>query len=124
MDLYYYAMKIFLFASMVSSFVKFEPLQKYSLFLSILYTSLVGFLSYVFLISPSPPPSLTLWQVWLAVNFLLTWAYFGLLAKFDGSILFWVVLLCGIPLIFNELNVPVGLGPILNVVCNSIAFSK
>ncbi len=124
MDMYYYAMKIFLFASLVSSFVKFEPLQKFGLFLSLLYTTLIAFLSYVFLISPAPPASLTLWQVWLATNFVLVWAYFALLAKFDQSILFWVILLAGIPLIFNELNVPVGLGPILNVFCQSVAFSK
>ena len=120
--MYYYAMKIFLFASLVSSFVKFEPLQKHGFFLSLLYTALVAFLSFVFLISPAPPPSLKLWQIWIAANFILTWAYFVLLARFEESFLFWFVLASGIFLIFDELNIPIGLGPILDSFCKRLAF--
>ena len=104
MEIYYYAMKIFLFASFLSSLVKFEPLQKYTLALSILYTALVALLSYVFLLSQHRDPQFQLWQYWLGINFLLTWAYYGLLVRFDESMLFWLILPLGVVLIFNEPN--------------------
>ncbi len=106
MEIYYYAMKVMLFASIVSSFVKFEPLQKSSLGLSILYTALVAFLSYVFLIAPGAeqmrPQDWQRWQYWLAFNLVITWVYFRLLARFEEGFVFWMILPWAVVIIFNE----------------------
>jgi hypothetical protein len=104
MEIYYYGMKVFLFASLLSSLVKFEPLQKHTLALSILYTALVALLSYVFLLSQHRQPDYELWQYWLGMNFLLTWAYFGLLARFSDSKLLWLILPFCLVVLFNEPN--------------------
>ena len=48
---YYFFMKIVFFFSLVRSQVKFDTLKDHWLFLGILYTSGVAFLSYVFLVS-------------------------------------------------------------------------
>lgn len=106
MEIYYYAMKIMLFASLLSSFVKFEPLQNMALGLSVLYTALVAFLSYVFLIAPGAeqmtPALWQGWQYWLAFNFVITFVYFKLLARFDEGILFWMLLPLAVVILFNE----------------------
>jgi len=48
MVVYYYFIKIFLFFSIVRILVKFEPMQKHWLFLGVLYTLGVAFVSWVF----------------------------------------------------------------------------
>jgi hypothetical protein len=102
LSLIYFGMKFFFLAAIVSSLVKFEPLQRHVFFLSVLYTGAVAFLSYVFLISPGDAiywKSWRDWQVWLGITFVLSLIYFKLLVRFDEGILFWVVLLLGVALV-------------------------
>lgn len=104
MELYYYAMKVFLLGALIRAFVMAEPLKKHVIAISAVYTLLVAFLSYVFLLSQSMQPNFELWKYWLGMNFLLTWVYFTLLGKFDESALFWLILPLAVVLIFNEPN--------------------
>jgi hypothetical protein len=109
---YYLAMKAVFFFSLVRIQVKFETMKDHWLFLGILYTSGVAFLSYVFLISWQDFPWSTLqrniaarigispWQSFLVQTLLLSTLYFWLMAKFDEGVIFWTLLLLGILLVW------------------------
>jgi hypothetical protein len=110
--IYYYFIKTVFFFSLVRSQIKFDTLKDHWLFLGILYTAAVTFLSYVFIVSwqPNLPWSpwqvqvaqavgVSPWQAWLGETFLLSTLYFKLMAKFDEGVIFWTLLLLGIPLV-------------------------
>jgi hypothetical protein len=107
----YFFLKFIIFFSIVKALVKFETLQNHSLFLGILYTSIVGFISYVFILTTQPNAfqavwvmrinqmtGLSPWLIWLAATLLLSTLYFKLLSNFDEGIFFWILLILGIPL--------------------------
>jgi hypothetical protein len=111
-DIYYYFLKFTLFFSIVKALVRFETLQNHFLFLGVLYTSLVAFISYVFIISTRPDAfiaphllqihrttGLSPWLAWLAVTLVISTVYFKLLSKFDEGILFWILLILGIAVV-------------------------
>jgi hypothetical protein len=108
---YYFFIKIVFFFSLVRAQIKSELIKDHYLFLSVLYTAGVAFLSYAFLVAPqnqnivpgraleaqvSQILGLTQWQAWLAETLLLTTLYFKLMAKFDEGVIFWTLLLLGI----------------------------
>jgi len=98
-NLYYFGLKAVFFYGLVHSFVKFDPLQKHWIFLSVLYTAGVAFLSYVFLIGPGIAQywgSWRLWEIWLGETVVIAAVYFKLLARFDEGILFWLLLMAGV----------------------------
>lgn len=123
----YLALKIVLFMSILRAFIKFEPLQKYAIFLAVLYTAIVAGLSWVFFIAPQVSLHRTLewrgwemrlvvlllpksqwsaasigwraWQLWLVETFLLMVVYLRLLAKFEDGTIYWVILIAGLGLI-------------------------
>jgi hypothetical protein len=91
--------------------VKFDMMKDHWLFLGILYACGAAFLSYVFLFSWQvfdwPTWQVRLagrlgvapWQSWLGMLFLLSILYFWLMAKYDEGVIFWTVLLLGIPFV-------------------------
>jgi hypothetical protein len=105
---YYLAMKAVFFFSLVRIQVKFETMKDHWLFLGVLYTSGVAFLSYVFLISWQDFPwsplqrqiaatiGISPWQSFLVQTLLLSTLYFKLMARFDEGVIFWTLLLLGI----------------------------
>jgi hypothetical protein len=95
MLLYYYAIKGMFLFGLVRSYVKFEPLQKHWLFLSILYTLGLAFLSWVFVVNTNPQVTTRAWQIWLLKTFVLVIVYFKLLERFDEGMIFWVIFLVG-----------------------------
>jgi hypothetical protein len=116
MFIYYLAIKGAFLLGIARSFVKYEPLQKNWLFLVILYTCGLAFISRIFVdprafvepwlvaIVGSTTPAgqalrnLTLtqwWLVWLGETFLLVSIYFKLLIRFDEGLIFWVLFLFG-----------------------------
>jgi hypothetical protein len=110
---YYLGMKVAFFYSLVRLQVKFDTLRDHWLFLGILYTAGVAFLSYVFLFSweeSFPWPAwqvqvarnfgMSPWQAWMAETLVLYTLYFRLMAKFDEGVIFWTLLLLGIPLVW------------------------
>jgi hypothetical protein len=109
---YYLAMKAFFFFSLVRIQVKFETMKDHWLFLGVLYTAGVAFLSYVFLMSWQEFPwpdfqvriarrfGITPWQAWLGETLALSTLYFKLMAKFDEGVIFWTLLLLGILLVW------------------------
>src|SRR3954463_5902208 len=109
----YFFLKLMLFFSIVKALVKFDSLQAHFLFLGVLYTGLVALISYVFLVSTrqldlhaawllraSAATGLSPWLTWLAATLVLSTLYFKLISKFDEGILFWILLILGIPLVF------------------------
>ena len=92
---YYFAMKVVFFTSLLRSFVKFEPLQKHSLFLAGLYTGAVAFLSWIFLPQWRSSIGPRAWEIWLGQTFLMTAVYFWLLRRFDEGLLFWLLVVAG-----------------------------
>jgi hypothetical protein len=107
--IYYLFLKAVFFFSLVRIQVKFDTMKDHWLFLGILYTAGVAFLSYVFLFSWMPEFPWPGWQLRVARNFGVTpvqafWAetlvlstmYFRLLAKFDEGVIFWTLLLLGL----------------------------
>jgi hypothetical protein len=90
---------VFLF-SLVRISVKFETMKDHWLFLGVLYSAGVAFLSYVFIMAPQDVPPWREWQIWLAKFFGLSTLYFYLLSKFDEGVIFWTVLLLGILLVW------------------------
>lgn len=108
----YIFMKLMFLYGLVRTQVKYEPMKEHWLFLAILYTSGIAFLSYVFIFSWQPivwPP----WQMriaqsvgispflaWVGETLLLSALYFRLLAKFDESVMFWVLIFLGLFLVW------------------------
>jgi hypothetical protein len=103
-ELYYYALKVVLFASIVRALVVSEALHRYTLWMGAIYTAVVALLSYVFLVAPQASPNWTLWQYWLGLNLLLSTAYFKLLVRFEDGVLFWVILPFAAVVVLNEPN--------------------
>ena len=108
---YYFFIKIIFFFSLVRAQIKSDLMKDHFLFLGVLYTAAVAFLSYAFLVSwqgqdivpgrvlearLSLIVGLTQWQVWLGETLLLSTLYFKLMAKFDEGVIFWTLLLLGI----------------------------
>jgi hypothetical protein len=109
---YYLAMKGVFFFSLVRIQIQFETMKDHWLFLGVLYTLGVAFLSYVFLVGPMDfpwPPwqrqvaatiGISPWQSFLAETLLVSTLYFWLMAKFDEGVIFWTLLLLGILLVW------------------------
>ncbi|MHB1557309.1 MAG: hypothetical protein ACYC61_07505 [Isosphaeraceae bacterium] len=105
-------LRVFFFYSLVRAQIRFDTLRDHWLFLGVLFTAATAFLNYVFIQSAGatewPPLQLqiarnfgvTPWQAYLAETFLLTTLYFWLMAKFDEGVIFWTLLLLGVPLVF------------------------
>jgi hypothetical protein len=108
--LYYYLIKISFFYSLVRAQVKYDLVRDHYVFLAILYTAAVAFLSLAFLVSwqgqdfpqralefrVSRALGITLWQAWLLETLILSGIYFKLMARFDEGVVFWTLLLLGI----------------------------
>jgi hypothetical protein len=108
---YYYFIKIVFFFALVRAQIKSDLMKDHFLFLGILYTGAVAFLSFAFLVSwqgqdivpgraweyqLSQALGLTQWKVWLGETLLLSTLYFKLMARFDEGVIFWTLLLLGI----------------------------
>jgi hypothetical protein len=106
---YYLAIKAVFFFSLVRTQVKFDTMKDHWLFLGILYTAGVIFLSYVFIFSWNDEFQWAGWQLnvartvgitplqaFWAETFLLSTLYFWLMAKFDEGVIFWTLLLLGL----------------------------
>jgi hypothetical protein len=105
---FYFFIKLFFFFSLVRIQVKFDMMKDHWLFLGILYTAGVAFLSFVFIESWQNHPWLpwqtrvaqrvgvSPWQAWVGETFLLSTFYFWLMAKFDEGVIFWTLLLLGV----------------------------
>jgi hypothetical protein len=108
---YYYFIKIGFFFSLVRAQIKADLLKDHFLFLGVLYTAAVAFLSYAYLVSwqgqdvvpgrwwelqLSQSLGFTQWQIWLGETLLLSSLYFKLMARFDEGVIFWTLLLLGI----------------------------
>ena len=97
----YLLMKGVFFFSLVHTLVKFDVMQRYYIFLAIIYTAGIAFLSYVFLWSwQDNPPSLRAREIWLAETFGIVTVYFWLLNRFDAGIIFWILLLLGLGIVW------------------------
>lgn len=107
MLVYYFFIKIVFFFMLVRTLIKFEVMQDHWLFLGVLYTAGVAFISYVFIMSYQTPPwniwfqragaavGVSPWVAWLGATFLLSTFYFKLLTRFDEGVIFWTLLLLG-----------------------------
>jgi hypothetical protein len=108
--LYYFLIKIIFFFSLVQAQVKYDLVKDHYVFLGILYTAGVAFLSFAFLVSwegqnflngalvvrASRALGVTPWVAWLIGTLVLSTIYFKLMAKFDEGVVFWTLLLLGI----------------------------
>ena len=105
----YFAFKFMLFFSIVRALVKFPVLGNHAIFLGILYSGLIGFLSYVFILTIDPNffraawllkinqvTGLSPWLGWLCATWLVSTIYFMLISKFDEGIFFWILLVGGV----------------------------
>jgi hypothetical protein len=109
-SLYFLFIKITFFFALVRAQVKYDLVKDHYLFLGILYTAAVAFLSFVFLVSLEGEYSLngplvrpvsqalgvTPWRAWLIETLLLSSLYFKLMARFDEGVVFWTLLMLGI----------------------------
>ncbi len=106
----YYFFKLMLFFAIVKNLVGSDALQKHLLVLGVVYTSIIAFLSFVFvgpdsfrapwLLYANRLSGVSPWLIWLAATLVLSILYFKLLIRFDEGILFWILLLVGIGLVF------------------------
>lgn len=109
-SLYYFLLKISFFYALVRAQFRYDLIKDHYLFLGILYTAGVAFLSLCFLVGlegqnfPNRPLErnvsqmlgVTLWQAWLVETLILSTVYFKLMARFDEGVVFWTLLLLGI----------------------------
>jgi hypothetical protein len=100
----YYGLKTVLIASIVAAFVRAEPLRQYKIFLALLSTAGVAFLSWVFLLSQLDMVDLRLWGMWLGANFAGMLFFLWLLERLENNFFFWYALPLVLLLIFNEPN--------------------
>ena len=112
MACYCLAIRLFFFYTLVRAQVKSDTMKDHWLFLGVLYTAASGFLNYVFIQSWQTIPwanwqvqvaqnfGVTPWQAYLGETFLLYTLYYWLMAKFDEGVIFWTLLLLGIPLVW------------------------
>jgi hypothetical protein len=108
-SIYYFFIKIVFFFSLVRAQIKSDLLRDHFLFLAIVYTAAVAFLSYAFFVSSlgqefpggylqirvSQAVGVTPWVAWLGLTLILSAIYFKLMAKFDEGVVFWTLLLLG-----------------------------
>jgi hypothetical protein len=99
-NLYYLGIKLVFFFGLVRCFAKYDVLKPHILFLSLLYTGGVAFLSWVFIMAPREAPDYRSWEIWLAKTFVLTLVYFWLLRRFDEGLLFFALLIAGVALVY------------------------
>ena len=109
---YYFFMKVSFFYSLVKIQVKFDTMKDHWLFLGILYTAGVAFLSFVFLFSWQDFQwselyrriarnfGITPLQFFLGGTLLISTLYFWLMAKFDEGVIFWTLLLLGLAVVW------------------------
>jgi hypothetical protein len=95
----YFFLKFLFFFSLVRSLIRFDPLRNHVLFLGVLYTAGVAFLSAAFLLSREPVVDWHGWEVWLGKTLVLATVYFWLLVRFEEGILFWVLLPAGVAVV-------------------------
>jgi hypothetical protein len=107
MLIYYYFIKITFFFSLVRAQIKSDLLRDHFLFLAMLYTAAVAFLSYIFVvgwqdvqwqpwvIQVARTTGVSPWGAWLGATLVLTAIYFKLMARFDEGVMFWTLLLLG-----------------------------
>jgi hypothetical protein len=105
-------MKLVFFYSLVRAQIKFEPMKDHWLFLGLLYTCGIAFLSYVFIVSwqsiswapwqnrVAAAVGVSPWLTWVGETLVLSSLYFRLLAKFDEGVVFWTLLLLGLLLVW------------------------
>jgi hypothetical protein len=104
-------MRMVFFYSLVRAQVKYDTMKDHWLFLGVLFTAVTAFLNYVFIQSWATVTwadwqvrigrnfGVTPWQAYLGEVFLLTTLYFWLMARFDEGVIFWTLLLLGVPLV-------------------------
>jgi hypothetical protein len=109
---FYLFIKFVFFYSLVRTQVRFEPMKERWLFLGVLYTAGIAFLSYVFIVSwqrvtwapwqnrVAQALGVSPWLAWVGETFLLSTLYFRLMAKFDEGVIFWTLLLLGLLLVW------------------------
>jgi hypothetical protein len=107
----YLFIKLVFFFSLVRIQVKSDAMKDHFLFLGILYTAGIAVISYVYLMGWQDfqwPP----WQyriaatlgvtpriAWLGESLVLSTLYFWLMARFDEGVIFWTLLLLGVPFV-------------------------
>jgi hypothetical protein len=111
MAAFYVGIRLVFFYSLVHTQVKYDTMKDHWLFLGALFTAATAFLSYIFFLSwqditwaswqvqISQNFGITPWQAYLCETFLLSTLYFWLIAKFDEGVIFWTLLLLGVPLV-------------------------
>lgn len=109
---YFFLLKIVFFFGLVRAQVRYDAIKDHWLFLGLLYTSGVAFLSFVFLVSwqqlawapwqirVAGTIGVSPWMAWLGETSLIATLYFRLMARFDEGVIFWTLLLLGVPLVF------------------------
>jgi hypothetical protein len=105
-------MKFVYFFSLVRILIKFEPMQKYSLFLGVVYTSGVAFLFYTLMLSwadfrwpawqyqIAQSVGVSPFLCWIVETLVASTLYFRLLVRFDEGVVFWTLLLMGVLLVW------------------------
>ncbi len=105
----YFFLKFLLFFAMVKALVKSDSLQRHVVALAVVYTALVAFISYVFVLSTNPNAfsaqwlmaanrrtGISPWLIWLASTWLLSTVYFAAMARCVENSFFWILLIGGI----------------------------
>ncbi len=112
-SIYYFFIKIVFFFALVRAQIMSDLLRSHYLFLSIVYTAAVTFLSWIFIVSwtgqtyfegyflirVARTVGTSPWVAWLGITLILSAVYFKLMARFDEGILFWILLVLGIPVV-------------------------
>jgi hypothetical protein len=110
---YYFFIKFVFFFALVRAQIKSDLIKDHYLFLGIFYTAAVAFLSFALIksweiltwanwnwqIRLAQGLGISNWQCWLGQTFLLSTLYFWLMAKFDEGVIFWTLLLLGLPVV-------------------------
>lgn len=111
-NIMYLFMKLVFFYSLVRALIKYDTLRDHWLFLGLLYSGGIAFLSYIFIFGWQqiqwPAWQLRIAQTvgvspyvaWVGETFLLSTLYFRFLSKIEEGAIFWVLILLGLALVW------------------------
>ena len=112
MLIYYAAIKLMFFYSLVRAQVKSEALQKHYIFLAFIYTLAVAFLSAMLVFSwldgnwapwqivVAQKLRISPWLSWLLQTFVISAIYFKLIYRFDEGMIFVILIILGLGVVY------------------------
>lgn len=96
----YLVIKGAFFASLLKVHLSSEAMKERPFWMALIYTAGIALLSYIYFNPLLVGPTMVRWEHWVGMSFVLAFAYYWTLAKFEEvPIIWWPTLILGLGLI-------------------------